>query len=241
MTQRSLSRCFKTSPEVIRLAVMLYVCFPLSLRSVEDLLHELGIEVSRETVRFWWQRFGPMFAAEIRGRRVATCAPPAGAGTWTRSSSASAAGRCTCGGRSMLKGEVLDVLVQPKHDSRAAQKLMRKLLKKQGRSAEAWGTDKCAAYGAALRELNLSRAAHVQRGRANHPAESSHVPVRRREWKQQSFRTPSSAQRILSMQAATYNTFTTPRHLVSPCTHRLFRAEAFECGVARPVWQPETG
>ena len=70
MTQRSPFRYFKTSPEIIRLAVMLYVRFPLSLRNVEDLLHERGIEVSHETVRFWWQRFGPMFAAEIRRKRV---------------------------------------------------------------------------------------------------------------------------------------------------------------------------
>jgi hypothetical protein len=70
MTQRSPFRCFKTSPEVIRLAVMLYVRFPLSLRNVGDLLHERGIEVSHETVRFWWRRVGLMFAAEIRRRRV---------------------------------------------------------------------------------------------------------------------------------------------------------------------------
>jgi putative transposase len=49
---------------------MMYVRFPLSLRNVEDLLHERGIEISHETVRFWWLRFGPMFAAEIRKRRV---------------------------------------------------------------------------------------------------------------------------------------------------------------------------
>jgi putative transposase len=72
MTQRSPFRYFKTSPEIIRLAVMLYVRFPLSLRNGEDLLHERGIEVSHETVRFWWQRFGPMFAAEIRRKRVSS-------------------------------------------------------------------------------------------------------------------------------------------------------------------------
>ena len=58
-------------PEVIRLVVMMYVRYPLSLRSVEDLLAERGIDISHETVRFWWNRFGPMFAAEIRKRRVA--------------------------------------------------------------------------------------------------------------------------------------------------------------------------
>src|SRR5436190_15527876 len=63
-------RYFKTSPEIIRLAVMLYIRYPLSLRNVEDLLHERGVEISHETVRYWWNRFGPMFAAEIRRRRV---------------------------------------------------------------------------------------------------------------------------------------------------------------------------
>ncbi len=70
MTKRSPFRYFKTSPEIIRLTVMMYVRFPLSLRNVEDLLHERGIDVSHETIRFWWNRFGPMFAAEIRKKRV---------------------------------------------------------------------------------------------------------------------------------------------------------------------------
>ena len=70
MTKRSPFRYFKTSPEIIRLAVMMYVRFPLSLRNVEDLLHERGIDISHETVRFWWNRFGPMFAAEIRRKRI---------------------------------------------------------------------------------------------------------------------------------------------------------------------------
>src|SRR5687768_18592165 len=63
-------RYFKTSPEIIRLAVMLYIRFPLSLRNVEDLLHERGIDVSHENVRYWWNRFGPIFAAETRRKRA---------------------------------------------------------------------------------------------------------------------------------------------------------------------------
>lgn len=70
MSSSSPFKSFKTSPEIIRLAVMLYVRFPLSLRNVEDLLHERGVDVSDETVRFWWHRFGPMFSAEIRKRRI---------------------------------------------------------------------------------------------------------------------------------------------------------------------------
>ena len=68
MIKPSPFRYFKTSPEIICLAVMMYVRFPLSLQNVEDLLHERGIDISHESVRFWWNRFGPIFAAEI-GRK----------------------------------------------------------------------------------------------------------------------------------------------------------------------------
>ena len=64
-------RYFNSSREVIRLAVMMHIRYPLSLRQVEDLLFERGIDICHETVRFWWNRFGPMFAAEIRKRRGA--------------------------------------------------------------------------------------------------------------------------------------------------------------------------
>ena len=70
MAKQNHFKYFKTSPQVIRLAVMMYVRFPLSLRNVEDLLHERGIDVSYETVRFWWNRFGPLFAANIRRKRI---------------------------------------------------------------------------------------------------------------------------------------------------------------------------
>ena len=72
MTERSPFRFFRTSPEIIRLTVMLYVQFPLSLRNLEDLLHERCIEISHETVRFRRQHFGPMIAAEIRKRRMSS-------------------------------------------------------------------------------------------------------------------------------------------------------------------------
>jgi putative transposase len=62
-------RYFKASPEIIRLAVMLYVQFPLALRNVEDLLRERGIYICHETVRYWWNRFGPIYAGEIRKKR----------------------------------------------------------------------------------------------------------------------------------------------------------------------------
>ena len=85
MTKRSPFRYFKTSPEIIRPAVMMYVRFPLSLRNVEDLLHERCVEITHETVRFWWHRFGPMFAAQIRKRRIDGMTSSPLRGTWTAS------------------------------------------------------------------------------------------------------------------------------------------------------------
>jgi transposase-like protein len=82
-------------------------------------------------------------------------------------------------------------------------------------------------YGAALRDLKLEKVLHIRGKRANNRAESSHVPVRRRERKVQGFKSPGSAQRFLSMHAATHNTFNVCRHLTTARTHRLFRAEAF--------------
>lgn len=87
MTCRSPFRYFKAPPGIIRLAVMIYVRFPPSLRNVEDLLHARGIDICNETVRFWWYRFGPMFAAEFRKRRVArACGRATGGGILTRCS-----------------------------------------------------------------------------------------------------------------------------------------------------------
>ena len=120
----------------------------------------------------------------------------------------------------------LEVFVQANRDKRAAVKLIRKLLKKQGIGPAEWVTDNYPAYGAALRDLQL-KARHVRGKQANNRAESSHVAVRRREHKLQGFKSPRSAQRFLAMHAATYNTFNVSRHLTAARTHRLLRAEAF--------------
>jgi putative transposase len=77
-------RYFNSSSEVIRLTVMMYIRYPLSLRQVEVLLFERGIDTCHETVQFWWNRFGPMFAAALRKQRVQTSRILAGVGTWTR-------------------------------------------------------------------------------------------------------------------------------------------------------------
>ena len=123
------------------------------------------------------------------------------------------------------EGEVLNILVQSSRDTRAAVRLMRKLIKKQGFAPEVLVTDRLGSYGAAMRKLGLL-ARHEQGLRKNNRAENSHQPTRRRERKMQRFKSPGSAQRFLSAHAAVQNTLNTQRHLVSRRTLRQFRAEA---------------
>src|SRR4051794_16563115 len=123
------------------------------------------------------------------------------------------------------EGEVLEMLVQRRRDGRAALRLMRKLLKKQGFAPKLLVTDKLRSYAAAFRLLRLT-CPHEQGLRKNNRAENSHQVVRRRERKLQRFKSARSAQRFLSMHAAVHNTFNLQRHLVSRLTLRIFRAEA---------------
>jgi putative transposase len=117
------------------------------------------------------------------------------------------------------------MLVQRRRDKRAAVRLMRKLLRKQGFAPKMIVTDKLRSYGAAFRPLGVA-CRHEQGLRKNNRAENSHQAVRRRERKMQRFKSAASAQRFLNIHAAVHNTFNLQRHLVSRSTLRIFRADA---------------
>ena len=215
-------------PDVIRYAVWLYFRFTLSIRDVEELLAQRGIEASREAVRCWVIKFGPHIAANLKRRR----SPPTG--RWHLDEMV-----VKIGGRQMFlwravddEGEVLDVLVQKRRNKAAALKLLRKLLKTQGVHPEEIVTDKLASYRAAAREFGLAGRHRPGGMRENNRAENSHLAIRRRERKQQKFKSQGSAQRFLSAHAAIYNTFNVQPHLIRRPTLRQFRAEAHRAWAA---------
>lgn len=218
-------RCFNSSPEVIRAAVMLYIRFPLSLRNVEDLLFERGIDVCHETVRFWWNRFGPMFAAEIRRRRVSRMR---GFRHWRWHLDEM---YVKLGGEMVYlwravdhEGEVLESYVTRKRDKSAALAFMKKALKRHGK-AEKIVTDGLRSYPAAMRELgNLDRR---EMGRwMNNRVENSHLPFRRRERAMLRFRQMKSLQKFAAVHASLHNHFNQERHLIDRQTYKLRRSAA---------------
>ena len=224
MTKHSPFKYFKTSSEIIRLAVMLYVRFPLSLRNVEDLLHERGIDVSHETVRYWWHRFGPMFAAEIRKRRIEGM--KSSRWKWHLDEIFVKIN----GERHYLwravdhEGEVLESYVTKTRDKKAALKFLRKAMRKHGR-AEAIITDQLRSYGAALKELGAEGLQETGRWE-NNRTENSHLPFRRRERAMLRFRRMRSLQKFASVHASVLNHFNTDRSLSSRTHFKLNRAAA---------------
>jgi len=180
-------------PDIIRQSVWLYYRFTLSLRDVEDLLAERGIDVTYETVRCWANKFGPAIAANIRKRRHrADC-------VWHLDEMVvRISGKRMYMWRDVDKeGEVLDVLVQKRRNKEAALQLLKKLLRNQGFVPEAIVTDSLASYRAALRELGSLARHKPGRLQENNRAENSHLPVRRRERKMQRFKSQGEAQRFV--------------------------------------------
>lgn len=205
--------------------MLLYVRFPLSLRNVEDLLFERGIDVCHETVRHWWNRFGPLFAADIRRQRVSRMR---GFRQWRwhlDEMYVKLNGEMVYLWRAVdHEGEVLESYITRKRNKSAALAFMKKALKRHGK-ADKIVTDGLRSYPAAMRELgNLDR---QETGRwLNNRAENSHLPFRRRERAMQRFRQMKSLQKFASVHASIHNHFSQERHLVDRQTYKLRRSAA---------------
>jgi putative transposase len=204
-------RYFNSSPEVIRLAVMMYVRYPLSLRQVEDLLFERGIDICYETVRHWWNRFGPMFASEIRKRRV-------NHRSFSRWRWHLDEVFVRINGETHYlwravdhEGEVLEVFATKRRDRRAALRFLKRAMKRYGRPRTIV-TDRLRSYRAAMNAIG--NAADQRCGQwLNNRAENSHQPFRRREGAMAKFRDVKTLQKFASVHASIHNHFNLERHL----------------------------
>ena len=189
-------RYFNSSPEVIRLTAMMYIRYPLSLRQVEDLLFERGIDICHETVRFWWNRFGPMFAAEIRKQRVQRHSYSQW--RWHLDEVfVRINGETHYLWRAVdHEGEVLEVFATKRRDRKAALKFLKRTMKRYGRP---WSivTDRLRSYRAAMKVIG----------------NAAHQPFRRREGAMAKFRDSKTLQKFASVHASIHNHFNLYRHL----------------------------
>ena len=204
-------RYFNSSPEVIRSTVMLYVRFPLSLRQVEDLLYERGIDISYETVRYWWNRFGPLFSSEIRKRRIRH-----GSYSLWRWHLDEVFVRINGKTHYLWRavdheGEVLEVLATKRRDRRAALEFLKQAMKRYGRPASIVA-DRLRSYGAAMKDIGVEDRQLCGQW-LNNRAENSHQPFRRREGAMARFRDIKTLQKLASVHASIHNHFNHQRHL----------------------------
>ena len=207
-------RCFNSSPEVIRLVVMMYVRFPLSLRNVEDLLFERGIDICHETVRLWWNRFGPLMASDIRRQRVSRMR---GFRHWQwhlDEMYVKLNGEMVYLWRAVdHEGEVLESFVTKTRDKEAALTFIKKAMKRHGK-AKSITTDGLRSYRAAMKEIGNQDLQEIGRW-ANNRAENSHQPFRRRERAMLRFRRMKTLQKFASVHGSVHNHFNQERHLIS--------------------------
>ncbi len=218
-------RYFNSSPEIIRLAVMMYIRYPLSLRNVEDLLSERGIDICHETVRHWWNRFGPLFAADIRRQRIRHMCNFTQWRWHLDEMVVRLNGEYVYLWRAVdHEGEVLESYVTKTRDKAAALRFMKKALKRHGK-VEAIVTDGLRSYSAAMREMNNSQRQETGRW-LNNRVENSHLPFRRRERAMLKFRRMKSLQKFASVHASVHNHFNAERHLIERQTFKQRRSAA---------------
>ncbi|EJJ26190.1 transposase [Rhizobium sp. CF142] len=205
-------------PQIIAHAVWLYFRFPLSLRLVEEMLLERGIVVSYETIRRWGCKFGPAYVKRLRRKK------PSRKDTWHLDEVViSIGGRKHWLWRAVDQdGYVLDEIVQTRRDTKAAKRLLVRLLKKQGLTPKRIITDKLRSYGAAKRDV-MPMVEHRSHKGLNNRAENSHLPLRKRERVMRCFRSAGGLQRFISVFSAVRNHFVPPNHKNSALTTHIHR------------------
>lgn len=217
-------------PSIIARAVWLYFRFPLSLRLVEEMLLERGIVVSYETIRRWGRKFGAAYAKQLRRKK------PARKDIWHLDEVViSIGGRKHWLWRAVDQdGYVLDEIVQPHRDTKAAKRLLVRLLKKQGLMPRCIVTDKLRSYGAARRDV-MPAVEHRSHKSLNNRAENSHAPLRKRERMMQGFRCVGGLQYFVSVFSAVRNLFVPSRQKRSALATHIHRIRAMA------QWKAVTG
>jgi len=224
MTTPSISyKRHRFPPEIIAHAVWLYCRFNLSLREVEEMFLQRGIDVSYETIRRWVVKFGPSIARGLRRRQ------PRSGDIWHLDEVVvKISGRKLWLWRAVDQdGMVLDEILQSKRDKRAAKRLLRRLMKQHGQVPKRIITDKLRSYCAAKREIAPGIEHRSHKG-LNNGAENSHLPFRKRERAMQGYRSPGGLQRFVSIHSAIRNCFSVPARRRTALTIRYHRLEAFD-------------
>ena len=213
---------FRFPPAIISHAVWLYHRFCLSFRDVEDLLAERGNYVSYETIRKWYNRFGPEYARKHRKRQG-----PLGDTWYLDVVFVKIRGKLNCLWRAVDQdGDTIDILVQKRRNKAAAKRLFRKLLKSQDQPSWRMIIDKLKSYSAAHREV-LSSVTHSTEQYENNRAEVSREPTQQRERQMRRFKSAGQAQRFLSVYGVVGNLFRLGRHLTRAVHYREFRSKAY--------------
>ena len=200
----------------------LYNRFNLSHRDIEDLLAERGISVSYEAIRLWCNRFGPKYATKLKRKHSGY-----GDTFFIDEVFIKIDGKQHYLWRAVDQdGEVVDVYLQKRRDSKAAKRFFKRLLRAHRDEPRKIVTDKLRSYGVAHREL-IPDTIHDTSQFANNRAELSHQPTRVRERGMRRFKSIVQAQRFLGVHSDVYNLFNLGRHLTSANHYRLFRMRAF--------------
>ncbi len=221
---------YRFPAEIISHAVWLYFRFALSYRDVEELLAERGVIVTYETVRQWCQKFGQTYANALRRRRARP-----GNKWYLDEVFVLINGVQQYLWRAVDQdGNVLDILVQRRRDTRAAVKFLRKLLKGLAYVPRVLITDKLPSYGAAKRDV-LPSVAHRQHKRLNNRAENSHRPTRERERRMRRFKSAGHVQRFLAAYRPIASHFRPRRHRLTAAIYRETRDQRFA------TWRAVTG